>query len=49
MSDAFAQVLRKQRETKHETQELFAQKAGLHITYIGMVERLLRDPALNTA
>ena len=47
MSDAFALILRKHRELKGFSQELLAEKAGLHPTYIGMLERSLRNPSLN--
>lgn len=49
MSDAFALVLKKHRKAKGLSQELLAEKADLHPTYIGLVERRLRNPSLNTA
>jgi transcriptional regulator with XRE-family HTH domain len=49
MSDAFALVLKKHRKRKGLSQELLAEKADLHPTYIGLVERCLRNPSLNTA
>jgi len=49
MSDAFALVLRQQRRAKGMSQELLAEKANLHPTYIGLLERSLRNPSLNVA
>ena len=49
MSDAFALVLRKCRKGNGCSQELLAEKADLHPTYIGLLERGLRNPSLNVA
>ena len=48
-SDAFALVLQRQRTAKKLSRQELAQKAGLHQTYIGMIERGLSNPSLDTA
>ncbi|MGH7951738.1 MAG: helix-turn-helix domain-containing protein [Limisphaerales bacterium] len=48
-SDAFAAVLRRHREAKNLSRQALAQKAGLHQTYVGMIERGLSNPSLDTA
>jgi transcriptional regulator with XRE-family HTH domain len=48
-SDAFSQVVRKHRETQKLSRRALAQKAGLHQTYIGLLERGDRSPNLDTA
>ena len=42
----FGRQLRKLREEKDLTQEELADKAGMHFTYIGQIERGLRNPSL---
>jgi len=49
MSEAFALALRRQRKKRGYSQETLAERADLHPTYIGMLERSLRNPTLNVA
>lgn len=42
----FGKHLRKLREDRDWTQEELADKAGMHFTYIGQIERGLRNPSL---
>jgi transcriptional regulator with XRE-family HTH domain len=48
-SDAFALVLEQQRVAKGLSKQELAQRAGLHQTYIGMIERGVSNPSLDTA
>jgi transcriptional regulator with XRE-family HTH domain len=49
LSDAFAHVLQKHRTAKKLSREALAERAGLHQTYIGLLERGLRNPSLDAA
>ncbi|MDP1722425.1 MAG: helix-turn-helix transcriptional regulator [Candidatus Gottesmanbacteria bacterium] len=42
----FGDRLRKLRASKQLTQEELADRAGMHFTYIGQIERGLRNPSL---
>ncbi len=48
-SDAFALVLRRHRIAKKLSRHGLAQVAGLHQTYIGLIERGLSNPSLDVA
>jgi transcriptional regulator with XRE-family HTH domain len=48
-SDAFALVLQRHREAKKLSRQGLAEKAGLHQTYVGMIERGLSNPSLDRA
>jgi transcriptional regulator with XRE-family HTH domain len=49
MSTAFAKVLKKHRQAKGMSQELLAERADIHPTHVGLIERSLRNPSLNVA
>lgn len=48
-SDAFALVLQRHRTAKNLSRQALAEKAGLHQTYIGMIENGKSNPSLDTA
>lgn len=49
LSDSFSQVVKQHREAKGFSRAALAEKAGLHQTYIGLLERGERSPNLDTA
>jgi transcriptional regulator with XRE-family HTH domain len=48
-SDAFSEVVKEIRERKKLSRNAVAKRAGLHQTYIGLLERGQRSPNLDTA
>jgi DNA-binding XRE family transcriptional regulator len=49
MSDAFSRVVKKYRAKRGLSRAALAKKAGLHQTYIGLLENEKRSPNLDTA
>jgi DNA-binding XRE family transcriptional regulator len=49
LSDAFSKAVKKHRERCRLSRAGLAEKAGLHQTYIGLLEREKRSPNLDTA
>jgi transcriptional regulator with XRE-family HTH domain len=49
MSDAFSRLVKKHREKKGLSRAALAKRAGLHQTYVGLLEREERSPNLDTA
>jgi ribosome-binding protein aMBF1 (putative translation factor) len=49
LSDGFAKIVEKHRRKKQLSRAALAAKAGLHQTYIGLLERGKRSPNLDTA
>lgn len=46
LSAAFARVLQRERRTRGLSQEQLAHKAGVHRTYVGLIERGQRNPTI---
>jgi transcriptional regulator with XRE-family HTH domain len=46
---AFAAVLKKHRLAKGMSQEKLAEKANIHPTHVGLLERALRNPSLKVS
>jgi transcriptional regulator with XRE-family HTH domain len=49
LSPAFAKALRSHRKAKGISRERLAHAAGLHRTYVGLIERGQRNPTLDAA
>ena len=49
LSDSFALVVERHRKRKRLSRAALAAQAGLHQTYIGLLERGKRSPSLDTA
>lgn len=49
LSDAFSRVIKKHREQRNLSRAALAELAGLHQTYVGLLERGHRSPNLDTA
>lgn len=49
LPDSFAKIVEREREAKALSRAALATKAGLHQTYIGLMERGKRTPNLETA
>jgi transcriptional regulator with XRE-family HTH domain len=49
LSIAFGEVVRSRRKTVGLTQEELAERAAIHPTYVGLVERGERNPSLDVA
>jgi transcriptional regulator with XRE-family HTH domain len=49
LSDGFASVVEKHRQARGLSRSALASQAGLHQTYIGLLERGKRSPNLDTA
>ena len=47
LSASFAKVVKRERLARGLSQEVLAHRAGLHRTYVGLVERGLRNPTID--
>jgi transcriptional regulator with XRE-family HTH domain len=48
-SDRFSEIVKELRESRKLSRAALAKKAGLHQTYVGLLERGERSPNLDTA
>ena len=46
LQEALGKVIRRRRKARHASQEQLGFQAGLHRTYVSMLERGLRNPSL---
>jgi transcriptional regulator with XRE-family HTH domain len=49
LSQAFCELIKKYRSRKKLSQEALAEAAGVHHTYIGLVERGTRNPTIDVS
>ena len=49
MAAALGAVLKKHRQAKGFSQEILAEKAGIHPTHVSLIERCGRNPSVNVA
>lgn len=49
LSEVFAPILERRRKERKLSRQALAELAGLHQTYVGLLERGLRNPTLDVA
>jgi len=49
MAAALGAVLKRHRQAKGLSQEILAEKAGIHSTHVSLIERCERNPSVNVA